>query len=359
MMLNEQSNNNLNNQGKLSNLLKEKIKNDKIEIDLLDRVLESKDNKLVRNKSEEFDDNETNYITVEGDNKTVSEGYDLGELSLECNQITTGKLTTLKYTYIGEICNKKRHGFGYCIFKNSDYLSYTGQWKDDKMDGFGKLKRVNENYEGEFKNNEPNGYIEQETPKAITRGVMKGYKFIEGVLIIKKKDKYVIEADIKYIGENIMGFGVINDFSGNLYEGELQNFGPYGWGIHQKKDKYIYKGQQDKGFNGYGEVYCADGSKYFGFFKNNKKHGVVINFNVKEERISFAKYSDDSKNGATLNVHKNGLKVEIWHNGYRVKLIENFDLAKKYINSCYPEHEWIFNLDYMNMINYFGKLNCK
>jgi len=341
-------------------LIKNKIRANKNDTeDKLGKVDNNNDTKedQGRKSLESFDDSETNYISIE-DNNTVS-GFDLGELTLETKETTIiGKILNNNYCYTGEITNGKRNGFGYCTFKNHEY--YSGQWKNDKMEGFGRLKLSNgEIYSGEFLNNQPNGYIEQETSKAITKGLMKGFKFTEGEIIVKKRDKYTIEASIKYSGENIIGFGIINDFAGNLYEGEMLNFGPFGWGIQQKKDKFIYKGQQDRGFNGYGEVYCVDGSKYFGFFKNNKKHGVVVNFNVKEERISFAKYSEDSKNGATLNVHKNGLKVEIWHNGYRVKLIENFDLAKKYINTCYPEHEWILNLDYMNMINYFGKLNCK
>ena len=312
----------------------------------------------IRKKSEDsFDDQETNYVSVE-DNATVS-GIDLGELTIDSRLVKAyrvGRIFNDNFNYYGEIVNNRRSGFGFCMFKNNEY--YIGQWKNNKMIGLGKLRLKNgETYEGEFENNEPNGYIEHETEKAITIGIMKGFKFVEGEIICKKKNKYTIEARISYIGENIFAVGTINDYAGNLYEGEMLNLNPNGWGIQRKKDKFVYKGQQDKGFNGYGEVYCVDGSKYFGFFKNNKKHGIVINFNVKEERISFAKYLEDSKNGATLNVHKNGLKVEIWHNGYRVKLIENFDLAKKYINSCYPEHEWILKLDYMKMINYFGKLN--
>jgi len=265
------------------------------------------------------------------------------------------------YTYTGEICCcGMRSGFGFCSFKNGNF--YRGQWKKDQMDGYGVLTTKTEVYQGEFKNDLPDGFIECKTPKDITLTTMKNGSFVEGEVLIKNKEKkYVIETTItkvffETINQTLSCFGTINDYQGNLYEGELHDFKPFGWGTQISKGKFVYKGQQDKGFTGYGELFLPDTSKYFGFFKNSKKHGIILNFNVKEERIIFAKYLGDSKNGATLNVYKNGIKVEIWHDGYRVKLLENFELAKKYIQSCYPEHEWIINLDYMALIKFYEKL---
>ncbi len=327
------------------------------------KLLDLKQGHRRQHSTESIDDAETNYVSVE-DNTTVSglSKFELQELILSQNKEdpekpSTGKIVNTYYTYVGEILKGKRHGFGSCKYKTGDY--YTGQWNNDKVEGYGRLlNKSSEVYTGEFNNGQPCGFIEHETPKAITFGEMRDWKFI-GEVVCKKKDKYVIEASVSYDQKNQMtAFGVIDDLQGNLYEGEMMNYSPCGWGIQVKKNKFTYKGQQDKGFNGYGEVYCVDGTKYFGFFKNNKKHGIVINFNVKEGRISFAKYLADSKNGATLNIYKSGLKVEIWHDGYRVKLIENFELAKQYIKSCYPEHEWILTLEYMSLISFFGKLNC-
>jgi hypothetical protein len=268
--------------------------------------------------------------------------------------ITKGKIKNEYYSYVGEMIGKNRHGFGYCTYRNGDY--YSGQWKNDKMEGLGRLSlKINEIYEGEFKNDIPDGFIRHINVKGTTQGYMKNFKF-SNEIIMEKKGKYTIKASVEWTEEKMHSIGVIDDYAGNLYEGEMINFCPCGWGIQVKKGKFIYKGQLDKVFDGYGEVYCSDGSKYFGFFKNNKKHGVVLSFNTKEEKVSIAKYLEDTKNGAILNIHKTGIKVEIWHDGYRVKLIENYDLAKKYIISCYPEYEWLIKLDFMKMISYFDKL---
>ena len=64
------------------------------------------------------------------------------------------------YKYMGYTLNGKRDGDGLLIDFEKDYF-YDGEWKMDKMHGFGKLKlgikRKGEYHEGYFDNNLYNG----------------------------------------------------------------------------------------------------------------------------------------------------------------------------------------------------------
>ncbi len=53
--------------------------------------------------------------------------------------------------------NGKKNGIGRLVYKNGDY--YEGTWKDDHMDGYGKLFNSQGLviYEGHWKNSEYNG----------------------------------------------------------------------------------------------------------------------------------------------------------------------------------------------------------
>ena len=61
------------------------------------------------------------------------------------------------YSYIGDFSNSKRHGIGVL---DTNKIHYEGEFKNDKLNGKGKIIFKNEGhyYEGDFENNEINGY---------------------------------------------------------------------------------------------------------------------------------------------------------------------------------------------------------
>ena len=60
-------------------------------------------------------------------------------------------------SYIGDFSNSKRHGIGVL---DTNKIHYEGEFKNDKLNGKGKITFKNEGhyYEGDFENNEINGY---------------------------------------------------------------------------------------------------------------------------------------------------------------------------------------------------------
>ena len=65
-----------------------------------------------------------------------------------------GQLTDNLYTYNGEWKDNKMHGLGEAT---SDFSTYIGEWKDDKMHGFGKMEEGSSIYVGEWKDDKKNG----------------------------------------------------------------------------------------------------------------------------------------------------------------------------------------------------------
>ena len=88
----------------------------------------------------------------------------------------------------------------------------------------------------------------------------------------------MLNNEIKYIGyyknDKASGIGKYIDGS-DIYEGEFENDGAYGFGIYKNSDKLIYIGEwiNDSQEN-YGIEKWKDGSKYFGEYKGGKKNGL-------------------------------------------------------------------------------------
>ena len=102
--------------------------------------------------------------------------HSLGELNEEYKHLKadfrdgkldwSGRPATLDWSglgdrYEGEYKDGMKHGEGtytYCSYSDSDRREYSGEWKDDKMDGSGKLSfRDNSSYAGDWKDNKRHG----------------------------------------------------------------------------------------------------------------------------------------------------------------------------------------------------------
>jgi hypothetical protein len=146
--------------------------------------------------------------------------------------------------YSGEFINGKKNGFG--ILKTEDYI-YKGQFYDDLKNGKGKItfNKINDFYEGEFKNN-----------------------LIEGFGIYNYENGDIYKGEFK--NGKMNGKGLFIWKSGEEYYGNYVNGIKDGFGIYKYKNGKVYNGMFKNGkCNGYGKVSFGD-SVYDTIFANGK-----------------------------------------------------------------------------------------
>ena len=265
---------------------------------------------------------------------------------------------------MGEYSNKKKNGKGRLIF--SDKSFYEGTFKDDKFDGFGIYKNKeyiyegqfllgkkngkgkinnfikNYEYEGDFINDLRDGYgIEKYSDGSVYEGEFKSdLKEGKGKLIIKNKDKDIIEDIGQFKSNKINGKGIINWANGKQYYGEINNNEISGYGILKEgKTKYIGYFKNDKK-NGYGCIfYLEQLFSIVGYWENNNIGGPAIIFSLKENS---EKDNNDSENiNKKIIIMKNG---EIINNSIdedeinKIKENEKFrQMNQLYLDKFFPQ----------------------
>ena len=197
----------------------------------------------------------------------------------ETYMLKTSKLrsTALLYpdgsVYKGTINDKwQREGFG--KFYLPDGSIYEGFFKDDKMQGRGRLLNIEGYvYDGEFYNRLATGYGK--------------YVGLDGTVYKGnwEKDKQngigeeTYSDNSHYIGNFVNGKkngkGKFIFPDGNSYEGDFLNNELKGEGVYKFKDGRVYIGQwEGNRFNGYGVFYWPDKKRYIGHYFNNNKDGL-------------------------------------------------------------------------------------
>lgn len=120
--------------------------------------------KIVLESGETFTDKNYNKATGKGyiyylDIATAPFEYDVksGEFKFSNDDIDFGFLVNSSIQYYGDIKNGKKDGFG--KLGEIDYITYTGEWRNDKIHGNGLLiqDRSDFKYEGHFKNAKKDG----------------------------------------------------------------------------------------------------------------------------------------------------------------------------------------------------------
>ena len=156
-----------------------------------------------------------------------------------------------EYKYVGEFKDDKIHGYGTL---NSNLLKYSGEWKDDSYHGQGTMiHNTGTKYEGEWLNGKKHGY-----------GTISN-----------------IKNDYEYTGEfknyKFDGLGVLR-LSGSLYTGGWKQGKKNGQGTRRYSDSLEYSGEwKDDDYHGQGTInYYETNSKYIGEWKQSKKHGQGI-----------------------------------------------------------------------------------
>ena len=190
---------------------------------------------------------------------------------------------------------------------------------------------MGDKYEGETKNNKPNG---KGIYYSITGEIREGI-FIDGHLNGKGKmtlnNGFFIEGN--FVDDELDGYGKTININGELYEGEFKN------GIREGKGKLIlpnedrfegcfikgklegfgkfickngesYEGEFKGGIpNGKGKKKYKDGSEYEGNFKNGKENGLGIK-RCKDGQIYEGNFLNGIKNGKGKHIFPDGQKYE-------------------------------------------------
>jgi len=131
---------------------------------------------------------------------------------------------------------------------------YTGNWKENKKDGFGTLIYVNGNkYEGEWKNDKRHG---------------------KGTYWVKEGKKLFKEYAGDWVNDKRSGMGRSFFKDGSKYEGEWENSCRDGKGVMVYPDGNVYEGgwAADQK-SGLGVINYSNGDKFEGHFLNDKKDG--------------------------------------------------------------------------------------
>ena len=108
------------------------------------------------------------------------------------------------YTYIGEVVDGKRHGYGINILCNG--FCYVGEWSDDKRNGTGTYYTLGQCYKGEFRDDKENGH-----------GTI---YFSAGTIYYENGDKL----ECKFVDGDALGHGVLYKSDGTTFEGEWTSY---------------------------------------------------------------------------------------------------------------------------------------
>lgn len=231
-------------------------------------------------------------------------------------------LITNDYIYYGQLEYGMRHGFGICKFSNGN--KYVGKWKRDRMHGIGKLETHQGVYQGDFKQNKPNGYMEFISSEGIIyQGYMNGFVFIENEPLIVKSSTFLIEMvveeshqptrlnkvedDLESIHESDDSMPAspnyselnckmtIDDMDYNNLRGSTRDFTHFEEEIESENYEFPR-------VIGIGNVTYENGNVYCGYLKDNNQDGLGI---FKKGSMAFQGYKD--------NDHYNGL-CEVFYN---------------------------------------------
>jgi hypothetical protein len=192
--------------------------------------------------------------------------------------------------YSGNFSKGRRSGFG--TMKAMNY-SYTGEWENDKMHGYGKLVYPDGIiFQGKFENNQPvNGTYNLANEARYTGNVRDGFYDSDGVLeaegkICKGKwklGKMHGKGEVNYSGGKIISGNFENGemHTGKLitceynYNGEFRDLEPNGTGVLKHIDGSIISGKFHHGkINGFGTLRHVNGDLYEGDFEDGRKNGI-------------------------------------------------------------------------------------
>ncbi|ESO89935.1 hypothetical protein LOTGIDRAFT_192458 [Lottia gigantea] len=180
---------------------------------------------------------------------------------------------TKERTYIGEVRNLKREGFGVYNYENH-FFKYEGEWHNGKKHGQGRLVMKDGSYvEGQFKNGEIDG---DGFKYFVTSGAKYSGQFQKGELhghgVMQYKDGS--QFDGQWVFNKRQGHGTLKTSEKAVYEGAFFGNMRHGEGTQTYENGDWYRGGWvlDKR-EGYGEFRGADGTIYSGHWKSDQYEG--------------------------------------------------------------------------------------
>jgi len=188
--------------------------------------------------------------------------------------------------YEGEWSGDDMHGKGRYVY--SDGSVYAGEFRDGKRHGQGVMSwasgpRKGAVYAGDWKDDEINGTgVYTYSDGSVYKGEFKdGKRHGQGSMTWasgpKKGDKYTGE----WTGDEINGLGKYVYSDGSIYEGEFKDGKRHGkgsmiWASGKRKGDRYTGDWSDDNVHGIGEYVYADGSVYKGRFNNWKRQGYGV-----------------------------------------------------------------------------------
>ena len=266
----------------------------------------------------------SSYIILEKSNITQNQLDFLFQKYPPLNDKIQVKLIRLSFPNLGEYSGewnpskKERHGRGIQLW--NDNTIYIGQWKNDKINGKGKLTNpIGDYYEGDFINDNAEGYgsyIHKEGSSYF--GMWKNNRQEgQGKEIWPDKTEY--EGDYKNGEKNGKGKLKLNDGSyyiGDFFHNQIHGKGKYYW-----FDKKKYEGDwKNNMMDGEGEFHWADGKVYIGHYVKDEKNGFgELKWPSGKIYKGMWKNGKQHGEGEVFNPKDNLWRKGFWNEGKRVR----------------------------------------
>ena len=207
-------------------------------------------------------------------------------------------------TYIGPYINNQRNGKGKLILP--DQSVYEGNFKNNEFDGYGEFTSKNYTYNGNYINGKKNG-------QGIFNDLINNIIY-EGNFKNDMKDGKGIEtyADgSKYTGdfkENMKdGEGeliiILENGQKNIYIGQFKEDLIWGKGIYKYYDSKEYIGEwKNNEISGYG-ILIDENVRHIGYFEHDKKHGYGCTFHLEQGFSILGKWNEDKEDGFSIMIN--------------------------------------------------------
>ncbi|MCB0446432.1 MAG: hypothetical protein KDD03_02780 [Gelidibacter sp.] len=238
-------------------------------------------------KTDTFKDGASTSTTINNEVTKTTTGCVSGNCTEGYGEYITLNNTSLKGFFVNSVLN----GFAVQTFENGD--NFTGNFVNGKKDGYGIYNWVatNTQYYGEWKDDKINGYgylvVNNETTQA---GIYTNGKITTDLFVDYKNKKLSNNC----LGNCYNGYGVIKYDNGDGYTGFFLNGNPYKVGNRNwKSNNSFYVGQFDTTgqINGTG-MYVDSNSVYFGDINKGKLTGKAVKTSISTAEETYGEFNN-------------------------------------------------------------------
>ena len=242
-------------------------------------------------------------------------------------------------TYKGEWKNGKRDGLGNLLI--GDSVKFIGNFREDKISGFGKLEHSMGKYKGFWRNFLAVGvgeYIKNIREMGRYIGYWKNNK--QNIFGIENYNNLGMKYTGQYKNGVKEGIGVFQFKEGAKYEGEFKMQKMEGVGTYSSVDNQVYQGEwRRNNMNGYGMIFWPNGNRFEGEFFEDKKEGFGVFFSG--SKIFMGVWENNLLEGNVIVVEENKIKKQFWKNGKPLKILDKdtFIYFEKFVDNVKEENK--------------------